>query len=72
MSTIQAKNLVKGQAVETRKGIKTVKTSSYLNEKLWRVEFTDWEICLCRHDHQFPLVALATELDFFPSHAMIE
>jgi hypothetical protein len=50
MSTIQAKDLVEGQTVETRKGVKTVKTSGYLNEKLWRLEFTDWEICLCRHD----------------------
>lgn len=67
MKTIQAKDLVKGQTVETSRGIKTVKASDYLNEKLWRLEFwaadgINWDICLCRYDYQFPIATVvATE-----------
>jgi hypothetical protein len=63
MDTLQAKDLVKGQTVETSKGIRTVKRSGFQSEKLWRLEFwaadgVNWDICLCRHDHPF---SIATE-----------
>ena len=50
---MKAKDLTKGMAVETGKGVKTVKSSTFLNDRLWRLEFTDREICLCWHDYDY-------------------
>ena len=50
---MKAKDLTKGMAVETSKCVKTVRSSTFIDDRLWRLEFADGEICLCRHDHEY-------------------